>query len=402
MDHLKVRAGDRPTKRSGEWYRLRRAQMPPWDDTVALQNVLELVRTLPPLVSWEEISDLAVRLAEICQGDGFLVQGGDCAETFADDTDEHVFGTTSTLLEMADIIGREWDTPVTVIGRFAGQYAKPRTSSIDPDGLPVYRGDMINSTEVTPAARVADPLRIILSYFHSREVLGRVAKYLRKERADLTGEVPVYSSHEALVLEYEDALVRQGTVPYAGSAHFLWIGDRTRQLNGAHVNLLANLANPIGIKLGPTSTPEDVVALCRRINPENLPGRLSLTTRLGHNKIRKLLPPVIDAVMAAGQKVIWQCDPMHGNTTRLHHGYRTRPFSWVIEETRQFFEIHRRSGSRPGGLHVELTGDNVTECSGGAAGISDDDVPKRFLSAVDPRLNREQALELAMLIAELR
>jgi 3-deoxy-D-arabino-heptulosonate 7-phosphate (DAHP) synthase class II len=379
----------------GRWSTQPREQVPPWPNNQRVRQVIDFIQTLPPLVTVERIDELGSTLESVCAGSGFLLQGGDCAETFEDNTDEHVTGTVDVLLNMAAALRNRYDLDVTTIGRFAGQYAKPRTSPTDADGMPAYRGDLLNTREPAEAARTVDPLRMIMGYLNSRDVLERVARHLA-DRPDT-----VYSSHEALVLEYETALARSAGRPYATSAHFLWVGDRTRQLDGAHVALLREIRNPIGLKLGPSADPAEVVQLCRSLNEDNEPGRLTLTTRLGHDKIGALLPPIIAAVTDARLNVIWQCDPMHGNTIRLGHGYRTRPFDRVAGEVRQFFALHREFGTHPGGLHVEVTGDDVTECAGGSCGITDDDVPKRFTSAMDPRLNRDQAIELADIVAGL-
>jgi 3-deoxy-7-phosphoheptulonate synthase len=336
--------------------------------------------------------------------------------------------------------------PVIKVARVAGQYTKPRSSPVDALGLPAYRGDLINSLEAAPEARVADPQRMIRAYANSSSTMNMLRAYLSGGLADLhavhdwnkgfvksspAGEryeaiareidralafiracgmtddealrtVTLYCSHEALALEYDRALTRvSGGRAYGLSGHFLWIGERTRQIDGAHIDFASRIANPIGVKLGPTATPEQAMELCEKLNPDNVPGRLTLVSRMGNHLVRDMLPPIVEKVTAAGAKVVWQCDPMHGNTHESSNGYKTRHFDRIVDEVLGYFEVHRELETHPGGLHVELTGEDVTECLGGAQAIEDVHLPDRYETACDPRLNTQQSLELAFLVAEM-
>jgi 3-deoxy-7-phosphoheptulonate synthase len=351
-----------------------------------------------------------------------------------------------TLLQMAVVLTYGASLPVIKVGRVAGQYTKPRSQALDALGLPAYRGDMINSLDPTPEARVADPQRMIRAYANASSAMNMLRAYLGGGMGDLhavhdwnkgfvrtsrAGEryeaiareidralgfmracgvtddtalrtVTMYCSHEALALEYERALTRvSGGRPYGLSGHFLWIGERTRQIDGAHVDFMARLANPIGVKLGPTTTPEQAIELFERLNPGNIPGRLTFVARMGNGKVRDALPPIVEKVTAAGCKVVWQCDPMHGNTVESSNGYKTRHFDRIVDEVLGYFEVHRELDTHPGGMHVELTGEDVTECLGGAQAIEEPNLPDRYETACDPRLNTQQSLELAFLVAEM-
>ena len=421
------------------------AQQPDWPDEQVVRQVRTLLESVPPITVPEEVDRLRARLADVARGKAFMLQGGDCAETFVDNTEPHLKANIRTLLQMAVVLTYGASMPVVKVGRLAGQYAKPRSAPADALGLPSYRGDMINSLVATEEARVPDPGRMIRAYanaaaamnlaraltaagladlhrvhdwnkaFVSRSpagarydaVAGEIDRGLRfmtacgVDDASLHG-VELFASHEALVLDYERAMLRlhDGRL-YDLSAHFLWVGERTRQLGGAHVAFAELLANPIGIKLGPTTTPEQAVEYVERLDPENEPGRLTLISRMGNTRVRDVLPGIIEKVRGTGHLVIWQCDPMHGNTVESTSGYKTRHFDRIVDEVQGFFEVHRALSSHPGGIHVELTGEDVTECLGGAQDISDADLHGRYETACDPRLNTQQSLELAFLVAEM-
>ncbi|HYO37520.1 MAG TPA: 3-deoxy-7-phosphoheptulonate synthase class II [Geodermatophilus sp.] len=427
------------------WRELPAAQQPSWPDRDALESVLTTLATVPPSVAPSEVDQLRGRLAEVAQGRAFLLQGGDCAETFDLNTDAHLQSTTRTLLQMAVVLTYGASVPVVKVGRVAGQYAKPRSSELDALGLPSYRGDMINSLEPVPEKRVHDPSRLVRAYANAAAAMNMIRAYARGGMADLHAVhdwnkdfvasspagvryeviareidralafmracgvddtalrgVELYNSHEGLVLDYERALVRvhEGRA-YASSAHFVWIGERTRQLDGAHVEFMSRIANPIGVKIGPSTTPEQATEVVERLDPDGVPGRLTLISRMGNGKIRDVLPAIVEKVTASGHLVVWQCDPMHGNTHESPTGYKTRHFDRVVDEVLGFFDVHRALGTWPGGIHVELTGEDVTECLGGAMEISDADLNSRYETACDPRLNTGQSLELAFLVAEM-
>jgi 3-deoxy-7-phosphoheptulonate synthase len=429
------------------WRDLPRAQMPPWEDLAEVDQVCGVLANVPPIVAPYEVDELRARLALVSEGRAFLLQGGDCAETFQDNTEAHLIANARTLLQMAVVLTYGASLPVVKVSRVAGQYTKPRSSPTDALGLPVYRGDMINSLEPTPEARVADPQRMIRAYANAAAAMNMLRAYLGGGLADLhavhdwnkgfvrtspAGEryeaiareidrtlafiracgmtdnealrtVTLYCSHEALALEYDRALTRivDGTRAYGLSGHYLWVGERTRQLDGAHIDFASRIANPIGVKLSPSATPEVALELCERLNPDNVPGRLTLVSRMGNTKVRDVLPPIVEKVTAAGHKVVWQCDPMHGNTHESSNGYKTRHFDRIVDEVLGYFEVHRELETHPGGLHVELTGEDVTECLGGAQAIEDVHLPNRYETACDPRLNTQQSLELAFLVAEM-
>jgi 3-deoxy-7-phosphoheptulonate synthase len=429
-----------------QWRDLPRAQMPPWEDMDEVVQVCDVLANVPSVVAPYEVDELRDRLAMVCEGQAFLLQGGDCAETFIDNTEAHLLANARTLLQMAVVLTYGASLPVVKVARVAGQYTKPRSNPLDALGLPAYRGDMINSLEPTVEARVADPQRMIRAYANASSAMNMLRAYLGGGLADLhavhdwnkdfvrsspAGEryeaiareidralafiracgmtddealrrVTLYCSHEALALEYDRALVRiAGSRAYGLSGHFLWVGERTKQLDGAHIDFISRIANPIGVKLGPGTTPELAMELCEKLNPDNVPGRLTLVARMGNQKVRDTLPPIVEKVNAAGHKVVWQCDPMHGNTHESSNGYKTRHFDRIVDEVLGYFEVHRELGTHPGGLHVELTGEDVTECLGGAQAIVDADLPDRYETACDPRLNTQQSLELAFLVAEM-
>ena len=421
------------------------AQQPKWPDLDYVERVRALLESVPPIAVPSEVDMLQGRLGEVARGKAFLLQGGDCAETFVDNTEPHLRGTIRTLLQMAVVLTYGTSMPVVKLGRIAGQYAKPRSSDLDAAGLPSYRGDMVNALEPTEQGRRPDPGRLVRAYANAaaamnlaRAITGAGLADLHRlhewnmdfVRASSAGEryervateidrslrfmsacgvddsslrtVELFASHEMLVLDYERAMLRldQGRL-FLLSAHQLWIGDRTRQLDGAHVALAALIANPIGVKIGPSISPEEAVELVERIDPERVDGRVTLVSRMGCKLVRDRLPPIIDAVARSGHKVVWQCDPMHGNTEESPSGHKTRHFDNVMDEVEGFFEVHQRLGTHPGGIHIEHTGENVTECLGGAQMISHSELGSRYETACDPRLNTQQSLELAFLVVEM-
>ena len=421
------------------------AQQPNWPDPELVLRVRALLETVPPIAVTTEVDRLLARLGEVARGRAFLLQGGDCAETFVDNTEAHLRGTIRTLLQMAVVLTYGTSMPVVKVGRIAGQYAKPRSSDTDAMGLPSYRGDMVNAAEATPEARRPDPGRLIRAYANAAAAMNLTRAITGAGLADLhhlhewnmdfvrqssAGEryervateidrslrfmsacgvddsslrsVELFASHEMLVLDYERSLLRlEDDRLYLLSAHQLWIGDRTRQLDGAHVALAALIANPIGVKIGPSMTPEEAVELVERIDPLRVDGRVTLVSRMGNEKVRDKLPPIVEAVTRSGHRVVWQCDPMHGNTEESPSGHKTRHFDRIMDEVEGFFEVHQRLGTHPGGIHMEHTGEDVTECLGGAQMITHGELADRYDTACDPRLNTQQALELAFLVVEM-
>ena len=391
-------------------------QQPSYPDEAALDRVIDTMEKLPPLVFAGECDDLRSKLAEVAEGRAFLLQGGDCAESFDAVTAQHIKDKLLVQLSMAVVMTYAAQVPVVKVGRIAGQYAKPRskpTETRDGVTLPSYRGDAINGFDFTQAERVHDPERLIRVYNASAATLNLVRAFVKGGFADLRGvhtwnrdfvgtpDVE-YASHEALLLEYERAMTRidsRSQQLYGCSGHMLWIGERTRQLDGAHVELLRRVRNPLGIKLGPTTTPQQAIELADRLDPGREPGRITFITRMGAGKVREVLPEVISGVEETGRKVAWVCDPMHGNTFEAANGYKTRSFNDVVEEVRGFFDVHDALGTWPGGLHVELTGDDVTECVGGVLKLEETDLSNRYETVCDPRLNRNQSLELAFTVA---
>jgi 3-deoxy-7-phosphoheptulonate synthase len=429
------------------------AQQPQWPggvDGAPVKKAVAELKSFPPLVFAGECDDLKAKIAEAAAGRAFWLQGGDCAETFAAATADSIRNRIKTILQMAAVLQYYSSLPVVKVGRMAGQFAKPRSNDFETRGdvtLPAYRGDAVNDLEFTEASRMPDPNRMVRVYNTSAATLNLVRAFTQGGFADLrqvhewnkgfirdssVGDryeqmareigraldfmksagvdpdsfksVDFYSSHEALIMEYEKALTRidsRTQLPYDVSAHFIWIGERTRQLDGAHVDFAAKVRNPIGVKLGPKSTVDDALQLIDRLDPNREPGRLTFITRMGAGKIREALPALVDGVTKSGAQVLWVCDPMHGNTFEAATGYKTRRFDDVMDEVKGFFEVHKGLGTHPGGIHIELTGDDVTECLGGGEQISETDLASRYESACDPRLNHSQSLELAFLVAEM-
>ena len=427
-------------------------QMPSYPDQAKLAEVEAKLRRYPPLVFAGEARRLKAALAQVADGRAFVLQGGDCAESFTDFTANVIRDTFRVLLQMAVVLTFGAGVPVVKMGRMAGQFAKPRSSdneTIDGETLPSYRGDIINGPAFDAASRLPDPARMEFGYFQSAGTLNLLRAFATGGYSDLhevhrwnlgfvarspladryqdlatridetlrfmaacgidsastpqIRETDFYTSHEALLLPYEQALTRIDSLtndPYACSAHFLWIGDRTRDPAGAHVEFLRGVKNPIGMKVGPTTTVEDLLKICDTLNPANEAGRLTLIARMGAGKVEALLPPLVRAVQKEGRKVVWLCDPMHGNTTTTSNGYKTRSFDAILSEVRRFFDVHAAEGTWAGGVHVEMTGQPVTECVGGAHMLTEEDLAKRYETFVDPRLNAEQSLELAFLVAE--
>ncbi|MSO32830.1 MAG: 3-deoxy-7-phosphoheptulonate synthase class II [Candidatus Nanopelagicaceae bacterium] len=426
------------------------AQQPNWPDKVALAKAVEQLRTFPPLVFAGECDTLKEKIAEAAEGRAFWLQGGDCAETFAGATADSIRNRMKTILQMAAVLQYGASLPVLKVGRMAGQFAKPRSNDNETRGdvtLPAYRGDAVNDLEFTLESRTPDPQRLVRVYQTSVSTLNLVRAFTHGGFADLrrvhewnkgfirdsaVGEryeqmaneigralafmhsagvdpdafrsVDLYSSHEALILEYERALTRidsRTQEPYDVSAHFVWIGERTRKIDGAHVDFCSKIRNPIGVKLGPKTQVDEVLALIEKLDPSREPGRLTFITRMGAGVVREALPKLVEGVTKSGAKVLWVCDPMHGNTYEAPSGYKTRKFDDVLDEVRGFFEVHKKLETHPGGIHIELTGDDVTECVGGGEQISHDDLSSRYETACDPRLNHTQSLELAFLVAEM-
>ncbi len=434
-----------------DWRAKPRVQMPDYPDQAALNAVEGTLAKMPPLVFAGEVRKLKRALGEAAAGRAFLLQGGDCAESFAEFSADNIRDTFKVILQMAIVLTWGAKVPVIKLGRMAGQFAKPRSAATEVLGgveLPSYRGDIINGFDFTAAARVPDPSRMLQAYTQAAaslnllrafssggyadihrvqswisgfvdegdarrysEVAGRIqdamdfmaAAGVTSETAHELSAVDFYTSHEALLLEYEEALARIDSttgLPVAGSGHMIWIGDRTRQPDGAHVEFCRGVQNPIGMKCGPTLTADELKVLMRKLNPENEAGRLTLIARFGAGKVGDNLPRLIRAVQEEGANVVWTCDPMHGNTIKAASGYKTRPFDSVLREVREFFAIHKAEGTIPGGVHFEMTGKDVTECTGGVRAVTDEDLSDRYHTACDPRLNASQSLELAFLVAE--
>jgi len=427
-------------------------QVPTYPDSERLAQVEQTLRALPPLVFAGEARRLREDLADVAEGRAFLLQGGDCAESFAEFGANTIRDTFKVLLQMAVILTYAGGSPVVKVGRMAGQFAKPRSADTEvQDGveLPSYRGDIVNAIEFEESARVPDPERMIRGYNQAAATLNLLRAFAQGGFADLhkvhqwnldfvsgspqgeryeelatriaesldfmeacgitaesvpqIRETNFYTSHEALLLEYEEALVRKDSLTgdwYDCSAHFLWVGERTRDPVGAHVEFLRGIHNPVGVKVGPTAKADELIRLIDILNPANDAGRLTLISRMGHDKVRECLPALVRKVEREGRAVVWSCDPMHGNTVKSASGYKTRPFDRILDEVRGFFEVHREQGSYAGGMHFEMTGQDVTECLGGAQAISDEDLSARYHTHCDPRLNASQALELAFLIAD--
>jgi 3-deoxy-7-phosphoheptulonate synthase len=429
------------------------AQQPEWPDDAHLERVQKALAAEPPLVFPGECRALSDQLAKVARGEAFLLQAGDCAESMDAFAAEVVRDKLKIILQMAVVLTYSAGVPSVKVGRIAGQFAKPRSSAtetVDGVTLPAFRGHLVNDVDFTAEARTVDPERLRRAYHQSSATLHLVRSFTKGGFADMSQvhqwnndfvassaegrryeqlaaeidralrfmracgfdtdaapnlhEVEFFTSHEALVLGYEEALTRQDNLTgrwYDLSAHMLWIGERTRQLDGAHVEFFRGVANPIGCKVGPTATPAEVLALCERLDPERTPGRLTLVSRMGRDKVRDALPALLAAVRDAGHPVVWACDPMHGNTFTSATGRKTRHFEHVVDEVAGFFEAHRAVGTWPGGIHVELTGEDVTECLGGSAALVDADLDHRYETMCDPRLNARQSLDLAFRVAEL-
>ena len=428
-------------------------QQPEYKDQGALKKVVEELRSFPPLIFAGEARELKEKLAKVAKGEAILLQGGDCAESFANFNAANIRDLFKVLLQMNMVLMYATGKPVVKIGRIAGQYAKPRSSDyeeIDGQKLPSYRGDIVNDIAFTPEAREARPEKMLEAYYKSAATLNLIRAYARGGFADLRAihkwnleflqgnelenkfeeladkitqalrfmeacgvnpdntpqlkQTTLYTSHEALLLEYEEALTRKDTFTgdwYDCSAHFLWIGDRTRDLDGAHVEFFRGIKNPIGCKVGPSMKPDELLQLIDKLNPGNEPGRLILIVRMGADKIGELFPPLLRAVKEAGKEVVWSIDPMHGNTYKTDGGLKTREFENILSEVKQFIQIHKAEGTIPGGMHLEMTGSDVTECTGSiSASITEEGLKSRYHTQCDPRLNANQALELAFMVAE--
>ena len=428
-------------------------QQPEWPDEGALDAVLKELSTYPPLVFAGEARDLTAALGQVAAGEAFLLQAGDCAESFDAFSADAIRDKLKVILQMAVVLTYSSGVPTVKVGRIAGQFAKPRsanTETVDGVELPSFRGHIVNDIAFTAAARQPEPARLLQAYNQSSAILNLVRAFTKGGFADLSRvhawnqefvassregeryekvaddidrtirfmracgidtvdtpslhEVDLYTSHEALLLGYEEALTRQDSLTgdwYDCSAHMLWIGERTRQLDAAHVEFLRGVKNPVGCKVGPTATPDEVLGLCEALNPDRVPGRLTLVSRMGADNVRDLLPPLLAAVRDSGHPVVWACDPMHGNTFTSESGKKTRHFEDVVREVAGFFAAHAEVGTWPGGIHVELTGDDVTECLGGAEEIADADLGDRYETMCDPRLNGRQSVDLAFRVAEL-
>jgi 3-deoxy-7-phosphoheptulonate synthase len=441
------------TWHAASWRRHPARQQPRWPDDEALKRVETQLAALPPLVVAGEARQLTSALGEVAQGRAFLLQAGDCAESFAAFAADSIRDKLKVVLQMAAALTYAAGVPVVKVGRIAGQFAKPRTSETERIGdteLESFRGHMVNDEPFDADARRPDPERLVTAYHQSAATLNLLRAFTKGGFADLShvhkwnqqfvassaegrryeriaGEidralrfmtacgidlsaesglhqVDFWTSHEALILNYEEALTRQDSLSgdwVDCSAHLLWVGERTRQLDGAHVEFLSGVINPVAVKIGPSATADDVVALCDRLDPSFVPGRLTLITRFGAGRVGEHLPPLLEAVTASGHPVVWACDPMHGNTFTSASGHKTRRFDDILSEVREFFAVHRESGSWPGGVHVELTGDDVTECLGGAEVIEEEHLHRRYTTACDPRLNARQSIDLAFRLAEL-
>lgn len=434
------------------WRNVPVVQQPEYPDLSELQRAEAKLCRMPPLVFAGEINQLRSELAQVAEGKAFLLQGGDCAESFKEFSADKIRDTFKVLMQMAAVMTFSASCPVVKVGRIAGQYAKPRSSAVETvDGteLPSYRGDIVNGIDFTEAERQADPKRLLTAYNQATATLNLLRAFSQGGFADLRRvhiwnlnfvtnsplgekyqhladqidqtvrfmeacgitsdntpqlrETTLYTSHEALLLGYEEALTRQDSLSgrwYDCSAHMLWIGDRTRQVDHAHVEFLRGVNNPIGIKIGPSTKVDDIKRLLEILNPDNHAGRITLIARMGADYITKYLPPLVQAVKQLGQKVVWSSDPMHGNTIKVSNGYKTRSVTAILKEMQGFFEVHKAEGTHAGGVHFEMTGQNVTECIGGAYRISESELADRYHTHCDPRLNGEQALELAFLIAD--
>ncbi len=430
------------------WRGLPIKQQPEWSDPDAVAAASAAIATFPPLVFAGEVDILRERLARAARGESFLLQGGDCAETFAGATADQIRNRVKTILQMAVVLTYGASMPIVKMGRMAGQFAKPRSSDFETRGdvtLPAYRGDIVNGYDFTPESRQADPARLVQGYHTAASTLNLIRAFTQGGFADLRQvhswnrgfaanpanqryeglakeidrairfmeaagadfdelkRVEFYTSHEGLLMDYERPMTRidsRNGTPVNTSGHFLWIGERTRDLDGAHIDYFSRIRNPIGVKLGPTTDASTMEKLIDKLDPEREPGRLTFITRMGAGKVRDALPPLLEAIKGMDATPLWVTDPMHGNGITTPTGYKTRRFDDVVDEVRGFFEAHREAGTHPGGLHVELTGDDVTECLGGSEHIDEATLATRYESLCDPRLNHMQSLELAFLVAE--
>ena len=375
-------------------------QQPTYGDASALAAATRELAAYPPLTSPAETRALRAGIAEAQAGRAFLLQGGDCAESFAEFSPANIRANYRLVSDMADLLAAASGLPIIRVGRMAGQFAKPRSTEEEEQGgrrLPAYRGDIVNGIAFDEAARVPDPDRMFRAYSQAAATLAHLKELARDEGA------PFYTSHEALLLPFEQALVRREGEDgpwYGASAHFLWIGDRTRFPGSAHVEFARGLAHPIGIKCGPTLDPDTLLRLLDILNPERAPGRITLIARMGGDRVEAVLPPLLRAVRREGHPALWSCDPMHGNTIKAANGYKTRPMATILDEVRAFFALCPAEGVRAGGIHIEMTGQDVTECTGGAAMLSEQDLSDRYHTHCDPRLNAAQAMELGGLLAE--
>lgn len=435
------------------WRQYEAAQQPQWPDMAAVDAALKQVAGYPPLVFAGEARSLQAALAQVAAGNAFLLQAGDCAESFEEFSANNIREKLRVILQMAIVLTYSMGVPVVKVGRMAGQFAKPRSSDTEKVGsleIPSFRGHIVNDASPTAAARTPNPERLVQAYHQSASTLNLLRAFTKGGFADLNRvhawtqefvgaspegqryeqlareidmamgfmracgvdtennstlhEVDVFTSHEALILGYEEALTRQDSLTgewYDCSAHMLWIGERTRQLDGAHVEFLRGVGNPIGCKIGPTATPEWVIELCEKLNPAQIPGRLTLISRMGAGKVEDALRPLLRAVRDSGHPVVWACDPMHGNTVTAPNGRKTRGFEDIVAEIAGFVRAHNAEGTWPGGIHVELTGDDVTECTGGGHSVSNEDLDERYQTICDPRLNGRQSIDLAFRVAEL-
>ena len=435
------------------WQQFEAAQQPTWPDAAAVDAALKQIATYPPLVFAGEARSLQASLAQVAAGNAFLLQAGDCAESFEEFSANNIREKLRVILQMAIVLTYSMGVPVVKVGRMAGQFAKPRSSNTEKIGdleIPSFRGHIVNDAAPTESARIPNPDRLVQAYHQSASTLNLLRAFTKGGFADLNRvhawtqefvgaspegqryeqlaaeidralrfmracgvdtenntslhEVDVFTSHEALILGYEEALTRQDSLTgewYDCSAHMLWIGERTRQLDGAHIEFLRGVGNPIGCKIGPSASPEWVIELCEKLNPAQIPGRLTLISRMGADKVEDALRPLLRAVRDSGHPVVWACDPMHGNTVTAPNGRKTRDFEDIVTEIAGFVRAHNAEGTWPGGIHVELTGDDVTECTGGGHSVSNEDLDERYQTICDPRLNGRQSIDLAFRVAEL-
>lgn len=434
------------------WRNLPILQQPVYEDDELLKATEKKLASLPPLVFAGEAKSLKQKLAKVCAGEAFLLQGGDCAESFNNFSANNIRDMFKVILQMAVVLTFAGGKPIVKVGRVAGQFAKPRSSDFEKQGettLPSYRGDIINSFEFSQEARTPDPRRMIDAYYQSASTLNLLRAFARGGMADLhqvhkwnlgflkkpeigerynelankltqalefmqacgvtatstpaLSQTSFYTSHEALLLPYEEAMTRIDSLSgewYDCSAHMLWIGERTRGLNDAHVHFLSGVKNPVGVKIGPNATADDVIALANVLNPQNEAGRLNVIIRMGADKIAERLPTILKELKREGLNIVYSIDPMHGNTVQAFNGFKTRKFDKILSEVKSFFEIHHAEGTHPGGIHLEMTGQDVTECTGGAMGLSEEELASRYETQCDPRLNADQALELAFVVAD--